>query len=434
MKKLIGGIVLFVVVLSGAAFWVWSEPVSGTGVPAAPPGEILAPIQANAQTIAEGRVVPVRAAALSVPINGLVAEIRVAEGDAVEAGQVLLRLDSARQNADMVKATAELRHAEAQLEELRAGARTQEIEAAEALLASAQARYDRLTAGPLQAEIAAAQSALAAANAELQRVREGQDSQQIIAAEADLSNAEAERNQAQAAYDQEKWRNDIAQLPESVRLQQATNNYEAAAARLESLRRGPSAADIASAQARVQEAQANLDMLTAVHPADIAAVTADVSRYQAELDLLKAGVRPETIAVAQVAVVIAEANLKQTLAALGNTVVRAPFAGTVAALSVEVGEQALAGTPILHLAELSTWQIETEDLTEFDIVDIAVGDEVSLDFDAIPDLSLTGRVAQIRAIGEDKQGDITYTVIVEPDQFDDRLRWNMTSVLTFPLD
>ena len=38
--------------------------------------------------------------------------------------------------------------------------------------------------------------------------------------------------QAQSAYDNLSWRNDIGVLPESRQLQEATNNYEAAQARL----------------------------------------------------------------------------------------------------------------------------------------------------------------------------------------------------------
>jgi HlyD family secretion protein len=37
---------------------------------------------------------------------------------------------------------------------------------------------------------------------------------------------------------------------------------------------------------------------------------------------------------------------------------------------------------------------------------------------------------QIKPIGVNKQGDITYTVVIAPDQWDERLRWNMTAVAT----
>jgi HlyD family secretion protein len=33
----------------------------------------------------------------------------------------------------------------------------------------------------------------------------------------------------------------------------------------------------------------------------------------------------------------------------------------------------------------------------------------------------------IRPFGEKKRGDITYTVTIAPDRWDDRLRWNMTA-------
>jgi len=49
--------------------------------------------------------------------------------------------------------------------------------------------------------------------------------------------------------------------------------------------------------------------------------------------------------------------------------------------------------------------------------------------DAISDLELPGHVVRIKPIGEDKRGDITYTVIIQPDQADERLRWNMTTAV-----
>ena len=54
----------------------------------------------------------------------------------------------------------------------------------------------------------------------------------------------------------------------------------------------------------------------------------------------------------------------------------------------------------------------------------------NLTFDALPDLTLPGIVARIKPLGENKQGDITYTVIIEPQASDPRLRWNMTAVAT----
>lgn len=48
-------------------------------------------------------------------------------------------------------------------------------------------------------------------------------------------------------------------------------------------------------------------------------------------------------------------------------------------------------------------------------------------FDGIPDLQLTGRVIRITGFGEKQQGDIVYTVTIDPDRQDPRFRWNMTA-------
>ena len=94
-----------------------------------------------------------------------------------------------------------------------------------------------------------------------------------------------------------------------------------------------------------------------------------------------------------------------------------------------MGEQVSPGAPVAVLADLSSWQIETDDLTELNIVRIAEGAPVLITFDAIPDLELPGKVVRIKEIGENKMGDMTYTVIIAPDQNDDRLRWNMTATV-----
>ena len=335
------------------------------------------------QVVADGRVTPVQEAALSLPIGGIVAEVLIAEGDRVEAGQVLLRLDATRQRAAAVQAEAQLQRAQARLDELQAGARPEEI--------------------------AAAQAALDAAIAAFERTRQGADEAQIITARAQLANAEATLRQAQAAYDQVSWRNDIGALPQAAQLEQATNAYQAARAQLDDLLKGPNAADVEAAAARVRQAQA-------------------------QLDLTRAGARPETIAAAQADVAVASAALEQALAALAETELRAPFAGTVAALNTKVGEQVAAGAPIVRLADFSTWRIETEDLTEIDIVAVREGSRATVVFDAIPDLELPATVMRIRPIGENKQGDITYTAILALEQQDPRLRWNMTASVTISSD
>ena len=155
------------------------------------------------------------------------------------------------------------------------------------------------------------------------------------------------------------------------------------------------------------------------------------ARAQAQLDLLRAGVRPEVrILAAEANLASTEAALQQTRSVLNDMELRAPFPGVVAEIAPAVGEQVGPGAKVVLLADFSTWQIETDDLTELDVVKVKEGSSTTIEFDALPDVQLTGTVVQIKPVGVNKQGDITYTVVIRPDEYDDRLRWNMTATVT----
>jgi HlyD family secretion protein len=69
-------------------------------------------------------------------------------------------------------------------------------------------------------------------------------------------------------------------------------------------------------------------------------------------------------------------------------------------------------------------------LTEINVVNVKEGDAATVTLDAITDLELTGKVVSIKGFGENKQGDIVYTVVVKLDKQDPRLRWGMTAKVT----
>ena len=102
----------------------------------------------------------------------------------------------------------------------------------------------------------------------------------------------------------------------------------------------------------------------------------------------------------------------------------------VAEIGPIAGEQVAAGAVVVRLADLSAWQIETDDLTELNVVRVKEGARATLTFDALPGVHLTGKVVRIKPIGEKKQGEMTYTVVIQPDNHEERLRWNMTATAT----
>jgi HlyD family secretion protein len=383
--------------------------------------------------IAKGIVAPVQHAALSMAASGIVSEVLVKEGDQVAASQVILRLKDERQRAALAGADAALANAQAQLDTQKAGPRTQQVAAAWATLDAAEARLARLLENARTDDLAAARASLAASQAVLKRLYEGADANTRIATKAELANAEAALHSAQAAFDKVASDPNIAMLPQSVQLQQATNAFNAAKARFDELTATPDADRVALATAQVKQAQANLERLqNPATAAEIAEAQAMVDQTQAQLDLLVAGAREEEIAAAEAAVAQAQAAREQAAVSLADTELRAPFAGTLAVIHVRQGEQVGAGAPVAELGDLTAWQVETDDLSELDIIHIQEGQTVQVTFDAIPDLAPTGTVERVQAKGEKKLGDMTYTVIARLANPDPRLRWNMTAVIDLP--
>lgn len=214
-------------------------------------------------------------------------------------------------------------------------------------------------------------------------------------------------------------------------LAQAQAGLAGAQAALAELRTGPQPAQIAAAQARRDAAQAHLDqltldrLLTPATPSQLAEARALVRSAQAELDLLQAPVTEATIARAEAAVAQAEAGVQASLGALAAGELRAPFAGTVTGIQVSEGEMAVAGQPLVTLADLSRLQVETTDFSERDLGRVAVGAPVVLFVEAL-DRELTGRVERIALQATLAGGDVVYPVTIALNEQPPELRWGMS--------
>lgn len=403
------------------------------------------------QVRAEANVAPVRSVELGMPVEGIVQDVLVAEGELVAAGQLLVKLKDQRQRVLVTQAQAELNRALAARAFLAAGPKPEEVAQMEAALAAAQANYDKLAGGLLPGAVAAAQAALAQAQADYRVITRGADPQELIEAAAQLELAQARINQASAAYNKVRGNPDIGMLPEALELQAATAEFNAAQARYDLLQGGAAPELAASAAAAISVARAQLDTLTAAQPDEVAEAAALVQQAQAALDFVKSGARAEEIAVAQGDVDIATALMQDALVAISETELRAPFDGVVTTLDIERGEAVTPGAVVLQLADLSAWRIETLDLSEIDVAAITPGDPVTVRFDALPALTLPGKVRRIRMVGENSNtaplagavlpgdaplaeqlsGDIVYRVVIEPEPHEPRLLWNMTALVDF---
>ena len=400
MKQVVGFVVGVIAVsaIGLLGYQRFLAPVPATPTPAAN-------TRAEANVVsAQGFVTPAHASDLAFRAGGRVAEVLIKEGDQVKQGQALVRLQDDQLKATAAQAQAALDLAQANLEQVKQGARSEEIAAAEAAVRSAAAQAS-------------------AASAERDRLTGGATAAAIAAAQAQLSSALVEQKLAQDTYDKvtecitikrpsgkDQFCPGLGTPEEQARFRVNAANEAVNAARtaLDEATQGSSK--------QVQAAQAN-----------VAAAIAQRDIAQARLDQLKAGATQAQIDAAQANVAQAEAGQQAAQAALNEATLVAPFGGTIAEIPVEAGQVVGPGTPILSMADLKTWEIDTDDLSEVDVVNVQPGQPVSISIDALPGVKLNGTVLAITPKSQTKRGDVTYTVKIAVENPDPHLKWGMTS-------
>jgi HlyD family secretion protein len=328
-------------------------------------------------------------------LGGRVIELLVEEGDDVEAGQVLVRLDGTLLEAQIEAAQASLDLAQAQLAQAQAGARPEQVQKAEAGLAQAQAGRDGAYQGwqdlialrdnpqRLDAQIAQAEA-------------------QVAAAKAALDQAVAYKDAAQIAYDNygdalDKL-NDIPPeyrpglpmgfhlIPNAywkawVGVNAAGAAYDGTVAALNDLyqmRDNPQElnAQIAQAETQYQAAEAAVGMA------------------QAQLDGLKAGATSEEIAVAKAQVEQAQAALAKLTVQRDKQTISAPVGGVVLEINIHEGELTIPGGTMLTLGDLDHVSL-TVYVPEDKLGQVKIGQGVAVSVDSFPDRTFMGEVVAI---------------------------------------
>jgi HlyD family secretion protein len=248
-------------------------------------------------------------AAVAPKLGGRILEIRVREGDGVNAGDVIAILDDEQVRAREDQAQAALTHAEAQARAARDQVAVLEQQMRQAQLHTEQSRVD--SAG---------------------RVRE---------AEADLAEAEAQLAQQQASYE-------LALFDKEAYTKLAQSGaVSERQARLADSTAAQQAAAVVAARRRVDASQGALTTAKAnlttpdIREAESATVRKQLAQQEAEVS--SAAARTEQ----------ARAQLAEARANRQDLTIRAPFAGTIVTRSAEPGEVVGPGMPIVTLVDLS---------------------------------------------------------------------------------
>jgi multidrug resistance efflux pump len=288
---------------------------------------------------------------LGSKVAGRVAEVAVSEGGVVEAGQVLVRFDTAELQARREQCQARLQAAQARLDKAQSGPRAEEKAAARAAVEGARARWQRLANGARPEEIAQARSELAALEAEVRHARKRLERAQQLLHE-DLTN-QAEVDMATAARDRARARS-------------------------------------AAARARLELVQAG------ARPEELAEAAAELQRAEASQQLLQRGTRPEDLAEAAAHLAELRAQLHEIAVHLEEAVVRAPERAVVEVVSVRKGDLVAPNQTVVSVLRTDDLWVKVY-VSEVDLPRLSLNQTVQVTIDAYPSWACTGTVEQIAA-------------------------------------
>jgi multidrug resistance efflux pump len=298
--------------------------------------------------------VEVQEVRLASKIGGRVAEVKIREGDLVQAGQVLVRFEAPELQAQREQWQARVQARSAAADRMRNGARSEDREAAEAAAEAAQARYERLKAG-----------------SRIEDIRQ---------AEADLKREEA----TLAAARKEFRRQQRLILRDGT----ATSEYESAEAE-----EGRSVARVAAARAKHEL------LVAGSRKEDIDEAKADLKRARANALLLQNGSRSEDIAEADADLSEARGKLLEIEAQLREASLLAPEQAVVEVLSVRKGDVVTPNQTIVRVLRADDLWVKVY-VPETNLGRVRLGQTVEVRIDGYRDRHFAGTVEQIAAESE----------------------------------
>ena len=357
---------------------------------------------------------------VSPEISGRATEVLVARGDAVAAGQPLLKLDDTLLQAQRNLAEAAILSAKAGLDTANAAFATVQLQYRQILEAARLADIPNRTgewksSQPSQFDLPnwyfSKQEQIAAMQAEVDAARQALDTEQqalqtllndpayagILAAEQRVAQARAAFLTAQDALNQA-----TASVADVDLLNAAQDRYDSAKQELDDAQKTYNALlktdqgdNLLKARGRVQAAQARyddaLERLARLHTGEdsdaVAVANAAVNQAKA------------VVAQAEKAVAQAQAQIDSLDAQIAKLTVYAPIDGTVLERNIEPGEIALAGSSALLIGNLNKLTI-TVYVPEDRYGDIRLGQKAGFTVDSFPGKTFSGSVSLIATQAE----------------------------------
>jgi len=365
---------------------------------------------------ATGTVTPSQNPDLALLSGGRVAVVNVTVGQTVARGALLVSLDTAALSAARAQAAANVEAAQARLDQLKAGPRSVDVSAKQTAVSQANQALVNLYTQAGNDITAAYSNTLGAVHADSDSLFNNPDTQPTLVFNSNDSqsatNAQGQRSSINTSLI--TWQGEIAaqdgspaaieaELGASIAKLSASRQYADILTQAlgGAITNGTfTATSVTNANSAIGALRASVSASLSQLQTDVAQLASaklSVQSAQNALDQTLAGAATQDIAAQSAAVDAASANLDAANAALRNAAVIAPFAGSVAAVRVKVGDTVGPNTPAVSITPQSALQVEAY-LSESDAPKVAVGDAANITLDAYG----SGRIFAATVVGVDR--------------------------------
>ncbi len=392
---------------------------------------------------------------LSFEVSGVIQEVLVGEGGRVEAGQVLARLNTEIRRTEIDQARANLRAAEARLQELRAGLVSEDIEVAEARLRSAEISLQN--AKDVLEDVIKTQDSL---------IRDAKETLLTTDLQARLLSEETSttysyepplisgtftglefgeyvitlyRSQTESGYSF-RFKTDLesdgagrvsVSVPQRLGTKGLNILFPENFARdwnIEWLVEipNPNSSRYPALKQAYESAQESRDRAVREAERRVRDAEAAYSAARAEFASATAGARSEQIEAQEALVEQAEIVLRAAETNLGKSTLRAPIAGKISVRILSIGEAVSPGVPVFSLVAGGVPHLSIN-VPEVDVANLGIGDRAEVKLDAFPREVFEAQVTHISPVASDREGVAAFKTRLDFKDFDERIRVGMTA-------
>ena len=319
--------------------------------------------------------------------SGTLSALNADFNSVVKKGQVIAQLDPSVSKAQVDQARANLQQARAALQQSIAG-----VSGSRAGVSDAQAKAlaARSTVQNNQSGVSSAQANQAVLKAQMDDALAFLNQQQYlmksgVIAQRDYDLANTAYKTAEARYNQA-----VAQVNQAVLSEHSS-----------------AGSGVAQSQAQLQQSQAQVQQSQA-----------QVQQAQAQVQQAEAALR------------LAEVNL-------AHTTITSPIDGVVVSRDVNVGQTVAASLSAPTLFTIAGDLTQMQVIANIDQADIGVVEQaksVKFSVDAFPGKEFDGKIQQMRLNPQNVQNVVTYNVVIDVNNPDQKLKPGMTANLTITID